>query len=276
MAWPCRGSQSGCPQEGRPDTAIHWGGALVKEPDYRSNSLLRGLGILECFSADSPELTLSEIAEALSITSSAAYRFVVTLEREGYLSKHKTSYRLAPRVMDLGYRYLASQDVYDIARVPADELRAETGFTVHVSVLEGTEIIYVYRALSNRAMVSNVPVGSRLPAFSTTMGRMLLSDLPEEDLDRRFDGYVFERMSPLAPSSLAELKPLLKEDRERGYVAQRSHLSTGTFSIAAPLVSRHGRTLGAINLSGHEMQLHPDEALIGKVRATARTISQML
>ncbi|MBW6418785.1 IclR family transcriptional regulator [Celeribacter sp. PS-C1] len=249
---------------------------MVKEPDYRSNSLLRGLSILECFSADRPELTLSEIAEALSITSSAAYRFVVTLEREGYLSKRKTSYRLAPRVMDLGYRYLASQDVYDIARIPADDLRADTGFTVHVSVLEGTEIVYVYRALSDRALVSNVPVGSRLPAFSTTMGRVLLSDLPEAELDRRFKDYVFEKMSPKAPSSLAELKTLLKADRKRGYVAQKSHLSTGTVSIAAPIVSRHGDYIAAINLSGHEMQMNPNDDLVKKVRTTAHLISQML
>lgn len=249
---------------------------MAKEPDYRSNSLLRGLSILECFSADRPELTLSEIAELLSITSSAAYRFVVTLEREGYLNKRKTSYRLAPRVMDLGYRYLASLDIYDIARIPADDLRTETGFTVHVSVLEGTEIVYVYRALSERSMVSNVPVGSRLPAAFTTMGRLLLSDLPESELDRMFDGYVFEQFSPLAPSSLAELKPLLKEDRQRGYVAQRSHLATGTVSIAAPLVSRHGRYLGAINLSGHEMQLHPNKDLIEKVKKTASAVSRML
>ncbi|MDK3073786.1 IclR family transcriptional regulator [Sedimentitalea sp. JM2-8] len=249
---------------------------MAKEPDYRSNSLLRGLSILECFNANRPELTLSEIAEALSITSSAAYRFVVTLEREGYLSKRKTAYRLAPRVMDLGYRYLASQDIYDLARIPADELRNETGFTVHVAMLEGTNIIYVYRALSDRSMVSNVPVGSRLPAFSTTMGRVLLSDLTEDELDRRFDGYVFEQMSALAPSSLEELKPLLKADRERGYVAQSSHLATGTLSIAAPLVSRHGRYTGAINLSGHEMQLQPSPELIEKVLETARTISRML
>lgn len=249
---------------------------MAKEPDYRSNSLLRGLSILECFNANRPELTLSEIAEALSITSSAAYRFVVTLEREGYLTKRKTTYRLAPRVMDLGYRYLASQDIYDLARIPADDLRNETGFTVHVAVLEGTDIIYVYRALSDRSMVSNVPVGSRLPAFSTTMGRVLLSDLPEAELDRRFDGYGFEKMSARAPSSLEELKPLLRADRERGYVAQSSHLATGTLSIAAPLVSRHGRYVGAINLSGHEMQLQPSPELIGKVLETARTISRML
>lgn len=249
---------------------------MAKEPDYRSNSLVRGLSILECFTVTRPEMMLSEIAEALSITSSAAYRFVVTLEREGFLVKHETRYRLAPRVMDLGYRYLASLDIYDLARIPADQLRNDTGFTAHVSVLEGVEIVYVYRALSDRSMVSNVPVGSRLPAFSTTMGRLLLSDLPEAELDRRFKDYTFNPMSPQAPASLADLKPLLKEDRARGYVAQRSHLATGTLSIAAPLVSRHGRYLGAINLSGHEMQIQPDDALIERVLDAAREISRLL
>lgn len=249
---------------------------MSNDPNYRSNSLMRGLSILQCFDNRHPEMTLTEIAEAISVTSSAAYRFVVTLEREGYLTRQDNRYRLAPRVMDLGYRYLASLDVYDLARLPADELRNKTGFTVHVSVLDGCEIVYVYRALSDRAMVSNVPVGSRLPAFSTTMGRLLLSDLPADELDRRFEGYDFAPISPLAPKSLAALKALLPEDRKRGYVAQGSHLATGTVSIAAPLVSRHGRYLAALNLSGHESQMTPDRELIDLVLDTARRISEML
>lgn len=249
---------------------------MTKDPSYRSNSLLRGLSILHCFDDRHPEMTLTEIAEAISVTSSAAYRFVVTLEQEGYLTRQDNRYRLAPRVMDLGYRYLSSLDIYDIARLPADELRNETGFTVHVSVLEGCEIIYVYRALSNRAMVSNVPVGSRLPAFSTTMGRLLLSDLSQTELDRRFDGYTFAPISPAAPKSLTALKALLAEDRKRGYVAQSSHLATGTLSIAAPLVSRHGRYIAAMNLSGHEAHMQFDKALIDRVLSVAQGISQML
>ncbi|WP_157019039.1 IclR family transcriptional regulator [Mesorhizobium xinjiangense] len=249
---------------------------MAKEPDYRSNSLVRGLSILQCFDHRHPDRTLSEIAEAINVTSSAAYRFVVTLEREGYLARQDNRYRLAPRVMDLGYSYISSLDVYDIARRPADALRNETGFTVHVSVLEGTDIVYVYRALSDRSMVSNVPVGSRLPAFSTTMGRILLSDLCEEELERRFADYVFAPMSNKAPASLTDLKALLVEDRKRGYVAQASHLATGTYSVAAPLISRDGRYAAAINLSGHELQMRPDARLIARVREAAGTISEML
>ncbi|MCC0021943.1 MAG: IclR family transcriptional regulator [Nitratireductor sp.] len=249
---------------------------MAKEPDYTSNSLVRGLAILQCFDHQHPEMTLSEIAEAISVTSSAAYRFVVTLEREGYLSRVSNRYRLAPRVMDLGYRYLASLDVNEIARQPADRLRDETGFTVHVSVLDGTEIVYVHRSLSPSPMVSNVPVGSRLPAFSTTMGRVLLSDLPEAELDRRFSDYEFRSVSRAAPGSLEALKKLLAADRKRGYIAQGSHIAPGTYSIAAPLVGRDGHYVAAINLSGHEFNLHPDRMLVEKVKETAHAISAML
>ncbi len=249
---------------------------MAKETDYRANALIRGLAILHSFDQRHPEMSLSEIAEAISVTSSAAYRFVVTLEQEGYLERRENRYRLAPRVMDLGYRYLASLDIPDIARAPVERLRNETGFTAHVGVLSGVQVVYVCRALSDRSMVSNVPVGARLPAVATTMGRLLLSDLPEDELDRRLADWRFDSTNPQAPQTLAALKKLLRADRQRGYVAQASHHAPGTFAIAAPLVSRQGSYVGAINLSGHEMQMHPSPELIAQVLATAASISQLL
>lgn len=249
---------------------------MAKEVSYISNSLVRGLRILEKFDNRHATMTQSEIADAINVTSSAAYRFIVTLEQEGFLERTGSRYALGPRVMQLGYSYIKSLDINDIARPHADALRNATNFTVHVAILKGTEIIYVYRALSDRALVSNIPVGSRLPAFSTSMGRLLLSALPLEELDRRFDGYVMEQMTPMAPTSLDALKQLLVGDRARGYVAQRSHLARGTFTIAAPLVSGDGAYVGAINLSGHEQQLQGTPEMIARVRTTAQRISQML
>lgn len=249
---------------------------MAKETDYRSNSLIRGLAILQSFDQRHPEMSLSEIAEAISVTSSAAYRFVVTLEQEGYLERRENRYRLAPRVMDLGYRYLASLDLPDIARLPIEALRNETGFTAHIGLLAGTEVVYVGRALSQGSMVSNVPVGARLPAVTTTMGRLLLSDLPDDDLDRRLTDWRFDNRHAEAPKTVAALKKLLRADRRLGYVAQGSHHAPGTFAIAAPLVSRQGSYVGAINLSGHEMQLQPTPELIARVLATAASISELL
>ena len=248
-----------------------------KDRKYLSNSLLRGLRILEAFGAGRSQMTLSQIAEEIAVTSSAAFRFVHTLEQEGFLIKDgdDRSYRLAPRVMELGYSYIKSLDISDVARNPARLLRDTTGFSVHVSVLEGTEVVYVYRAMSPRPMVSNIPVGSRLPAFATSMGRVMLCSLSDEELDRRFQGYGFTRFTPRTIGSLKELKAALEEDRARGYVAQESQLAEGTFAIAAPIRERDGHVIGAINVSGHRTQLRPNARLIATVRACADQISEM-
>lgn len=250
---------------------------MTKDKKYQSNSLLRGLKILEAFGSGRAEMTLSQIAEEISVTSSAAFRFVHTLEQEGYLIKdEKTrSFRLAPRVMELGYGYIQSLDLGEVAAVHARNLRDISGFSVHVAVLEDTEAVYIYRAMSPSPMVSNIPVGSRLPAFATSMGRIMLADLSSDELDRRFEGYQFEKFTDGTIVSLAKLKDALEQDRERGYVAQASQLADGTVAIAAPIFDRSKHIIGAINISGHRNQLIPTEERIEQVRKCALQISEM-
>lgn len=250
---------------------------MTKEKKYQSNSLLRGLKILEAFGAGRAEMTLSQIAEEISVTSSAAFRFVHTLEQEGYLIKDEKSrsFRLAPRVMELGYSYIKSLDLGDVAAVHARNLRDVSGFSVHVAVLENTEAVYIYRAMSPSPMVSNIPVGSRLPAFATSMGRVMLADLSENELERRFVAYAFEKFTGETIESLSSLKVALAEDRKRGYVAQASQLAEGTVAVAAPIYDRSGHVIGAINVSGHRNQLVPTDGLIGQVRKCAAEISDM-
>lgn len=243
-----------------------------------ANSLVRGLEILRAFDHKHQDMTLSDIAEVLGVSTSAAYRIVYTLEQEGYICRptEKKQYRLTSRVMELGYSYIKSLDINEIALPHVTDLRNRTNFTVHVAVLDRTDIVYIHRALSDRSMVSNIPVGSRLPAYATSMGRLLLSDLAKEHLEKLFDGFDFKPLTPLTPTSFAMLKKLLKEDRARGYVAQNSHIASGTFAIAAPLTAEGGRYIGAINLSGHEQDLQGDPALIEDVVATAAEISRFL
>lgn len=250
---------------------------MSTEKKYQSNSLLRGLKILESFAAGRTEMTLSQIAEAIDVTSSAAFRSVHTLEQEGYLIKDEASrgFRLAPRVMELGYSYIKSLDLGDVAAVHARNLRDISGFSVHVAVLEETEAVYIYRAMSPRPMVSNIPVGSRLPAFATSMGRVMLADLSEAELDRRFKSYRFEKFTAVTIESLPELKAALAQDRARGVVAQASQLAEGTFAIAAPIYDRSDHVIGAINISGHRNHLRPTEELIDLVREFASRISEM-
>lgn len=250
---------------------------MTKDKKYQSNSLLRGLNILEAFGAGRGEMTLSEIAEEISVTSSAAFRFVHTLEQEEYLIKDERSrsFRLAPRVMELGYSYIMSLDLGEVAGAQARNLRDISGFSVHVAVLEKTEAVYIFRAMSPSPMVSNIPVGSRLPAFATSMGRVMLADLSDTELDRRFENYAFEKFTNSTIETLAELKEALTEDRKCGYVAQESQLAEGTVAIAAPIYDRSNHVIGAINISGHRNQLVPTEALIKQVCDCAVRISEM-
>ncbi|WP_417455567.1 IclR family transcriptional regulator [Kiloniella sp.] len=248
-----------------------------KSKKYQSNSLLRGLRILEAFGAGRAQMTLSQIADEISVTSSAAFRFVHTLEQEGYLIKNEAerTFRLAPRVMELGYSYIKSLDLNDVAASHARHLRDLSGFSVHVAVLENTDAVYVFRAMSPSPMVSNIPVGSRLPAFATSMGRIMLSSLSDEEIDRRFKEYEFQKFTDATIGTLNELKIALKEDQKRGYTAQASQLAEGTNAIAAPIHDRSGYAIGAVNISGHHNQLGLNEHLINMVLDCAKRISEM-
>lgn len=250
----------------------------TKPKSYTANSLVRGLEILSLFDHKNPKLNLSEMADKMGITSSAIYRYVVTLEKEGFLNKQASGkqYQLAAKVMDLGFSYIKSLDISEIADPYIKELRNVTDFTAHVSVLENTEIIYIYRALSNRSLVSNIPVGSRLPAHATTMGRILLSGLPDQKIVKLYENYEFSPLTEHTPQDTKSLLALIQQDRDRKYVAQHSHIAAGTFVIACPIVNSTGEIVSAINISGLEQQLIADRFMIDAVKKAARKISAFL
>jgi IclR family pca regulon transcriptional regulator len=239
---------------------------------------VRGLEILSLFSHKNASLNLSEIAEVMGLTSSAVYRYVVTLEHEGYLIRQTGSkqYQLASRVMELGFRYIQSLDIPEIAELFIKELRNKTDFTAHVSILENTDIIYVYRALSDKSMVSNIPVGNRLPAHATSMGRIMLSGLTNKEIRQLYKGYSFPKFTEHTPKNTKTLLELLALDRQRQYVAERSHIAPGTFTIAAPLINSSGCIISAINISGHEQDLEPTAYMIEAVQSAANSISAYL
>lgn len=185
----------------------------TKPKSYTANSLVRGLEILSLFDHKNPKLNLSEMADKMGITSSAIYRYVVTLEKESFLNKQTSGkqYQLAAKVMDLGFSYIKSLDISEIAEPYIKELRNVTDFTAHISVLENTEIIYIYRALSNRSLVSNIPVGSRLPAHATSMGRILLSGLSDQKIVKLYENYKFAPLTEHPPKTQSHCLPLFNE-----------------------------------------------------------------
>ncbi len=223
------------------------------DPDrYIVPGLKRGLAILQLFDRERSTLRLAEIARAIAVPRSSAFRLVYTLEAMGFLERTADgqSYRLASRVLGLGFAYLSSIELVEVAREPLDALRAKTGLSVHLAVREGTEIVHLVRMPSQRAFASNLQVGMRRPAHAAPMGRILLCELSDAELDRLYKGRTLERVTESTPTTLKALRKELAEDRARGYV-----ISLGTYipagcSASAPVRDASGTIVAAINIVG--------------------------
>src|SRR4051812_1726113 len=156
-------------------------------PDF-VQSLERGLAVIRAFDADHPQLTLSEVARATDLTRAAARRFLLTLVELGYVSTDGKQFSLRPRVLELGYAYLSSQSLPEIAAPHLESLVSQVHESSSVSVLDGHEVVYVARVPTKRIMTVTIAVGTRFPAYATSMGRVLLAAKPDEALDAYLDG----------------------------------------------------------------------------------------
>jgi len=248
---------------------------------YIVPALSRGLALLEAFSAERPSLTLSELSKAVGLSRSSTYRLVYTLEDMGFLLREKgnKAYRLGTRILGLGFAYLASQELVELARPHLEALRDRTNCSAHLGVVEGTELVYVVRMPDRKALTSHIRVGSRLAAHATSMGRAILSQLSEAEIRRRYAGVRLEAYTAHTATDLESLIELLAADRARGYIISRSAYEEGIASVAAPVRDADGNVIAAINISTPEATLKGDEletTLKDAVLETAETISHWL
>ena len=168
----------------------------VRSADF-VQSLERGLAVIRSFSQERPALTLSEIADRTGLTRAAARRFLITLRDLGYVGSDGRLFSLRPRVLELGYSYLSSLPIWEVAKPHLERLADEVRETTSASVLDGTDIVFVARVETKRIMALTLGVGSRLPAWATAMGRVLLADLNAAQLDDYFARVRLETLSPL-------------------------------------------------------------------------------
>ncbi|MDI5936213.1 IclR family transcriptional regulator [Halomonas kalidii] len=249
--------------------------------NYIVPGLRRGLAVLGLFGRSRPTMRVAEIGRELGLPRATAFRLVYTLETEGYLLRGKDSvtYSLGPRVLTLGFDYLHSQELIEVAGPILDDLRDRVGASTHMGLLDGCDILYVYRAPSHQRLSSNRRVGSRLPAHFSSLGRAMLLDLSDEELAELYDAdYDFHALTQDGPGNLDELKRCLAEERQRGYIAG-SFIGDGIISVAAPVRDASGRAIAAINVSDYESlpcmaDLHG--ALKDNVLNTAADISRYL
>jgi DNA-binding IclR family transcriptional regulator len=246
---------------------------------YLVPALTRGLNILQELSGERRSMTLTEVAAILGVTRSSAYRLLFTLGHMGFVDfdAPTKTYSLGSQVLRLGYGYLASRDLVEVAMPHLVRLRDRTGWSAHLGELQGRDVVYLARVATRRSIASNVHIGTRLPARATTMGRILLSELSEADIRELY------RDAPAAagemPSTWAGFLAQLAADRDDGVVVQSAGFEPGVASVAAGVRDVTGNIVAAINISAVAL-LTSDAELQGPLKdeviAAAEAISRDL
>lgn len=214
-------------------------------------SLGRGLAVLQLFSRERPALTISEAAALTGLTRATARRILFTLEQLGYVRAEGRRFAPTPRVLAIGYAYVSSMDVWQAAHPFLAELADLTQESCSAATLDGTEVVYVARVASRRVMAVNLSVGARVPAYPTSMGRVLLAGLGPEMLDRYFASVQLAALTPRTVTDEAKLREIVAQVREQGWSVVDQELEDGLCSIAAPVYDRDGDVFAALTICGH-------------------------
>jgi IclR family pca regulon transcriptional regulator len=239
-------------------------------------SLERGLAVIRAFGADTPSLTLSEVARATGLTRAGARRFLLTLTDLGYVRTDGRRFELTARVLELGYAFLSSISLPEVAEPHLERLVAEVHESSSVSVLDGDDIVYVARVPTARIMRVSINVGTRFPAYATSMGRVMLAGMDPDELDGFLARAELLRLSSRTITSERKLRAELDRVRRQGWAMVDQELEEGLRSVAAPIHDRGGRVVAAVNLSAHASRTSIDAvktALLPPLLATAGRIA---
>jgi IclR family pca regulon transcriptional regulator len=229
-------------------------------PAHFVQSLERGLSVITAFGPDTPEMTLSEVARETGLTRAGARRFLLTLVDLGFVRFDGKRFRLAPKVLSLGYAYLSSLSLPGIAEPHLEWLVGETHESSSMSVLDGGDIVYVARVPTSRIMTVAINVGTRFPAYATSMGRVLLAGLDDAALASYLAQVVVDPLTAYTVTSADQLRAKVLEVRRLGYGLVDQELEPGLRSLAAPVRNKAGRVVAAVNVSSHVSRITKEKA----------------
>jgi IclR family transcriptional regulator, pca regulon regulatory protein len=260
-----------------------WSIPSLREPRY-SQSLERGLAILSCFTPTRPVLGIADIADHLGMSRSTTHRYVITLVALGYLEQGASrKYRLGLRVTDLGMSALNSTGLREHSHPYLQELRQRTSYTASLAVLDGMDILYIDRVRSFRrgqdSIDLNLQPGSRLPAYCTAMGKLLLAYLPDSQQNGLFSSMKLTKRGPNTITSKKALADELAEVRTAGFAVNDQELAPDLYTISAPVRNQDREVVAAINLAAHSSMISLEEmvdALGPHLISTADRISARL
>ena len=253
--------------------------AAPQPGDSYVQSFARGLEVVRSFHAPAPAQTLRGVAAHSGLTRAGARRILLTLQTLGYVDTDGRLYRLTPRILDLGFAYLSSMPIWNLAEPVMEELVAQVKESCSAAVLDATDIVYVLRVPTHKIMRITLGVGSRLPAFCTSMGRVLLADLPDDALRARLEASDRTARTRHTVVDVDSLVTRVAHVRRQGWCIVNQELEEGLISVAVPITNRAGRTVAALNISGQATRTNvrtAQEQLLPPLQASARRISQWL
>jgi IclR family pca regulon transcriptional regulator len=220
-----------------------------KPPSWFSESLARGLLVIRAFDASAPLLRPTDVAKRTGLNRAAARRYMLTLKELGYLGDEDDRFYLRPKVLDLGYAYIASMQIDRLVQPFLNDLAARTQETSSFAVLDNDEVLFVARSAGEKILQISVSIGGRVPACATSLGHALLSGLPEEEFEKYLKRLRSGRGEP--PISLRDLKASVVKARKQGYALVSNVLTNGIVGIAAPIRQPDGTLMGALNIANY-------------------------
>jgi IclR family transcriptional regulator, pca regulon regulatory protein len=251
-------------------------GQMADQPreDHYVQSLARGLSVITAFGPTSPELSLSDVARSTGLTRAAARRFLLTLVDLGYVRHEGKLFRLTPRVLALGYAFLSSVSLPGIAGPHLEWLAGEVHESSSMSVLDGREVVYVARVPTSRIMTVSINVGTRFPAYATSMGQVLLAGLDEDALEEHLAGLDPVPLTEHTLTSVEALRSRVRQVRSQGFALVDQELEYGLRSLAAPVHNRAGTVVAAVNVSTQAGRVGPEETRRALLRPLLTAVAE--
>lgn len=245
------------------------------------SSILRALNILECFMDTDTEWTLKALVERLDLPTTTVFRQLSTLAERQYLEQDpvRKSYRVGPRLLQLASAIMGQSDLRRTARPELERLSEVAQETIHLSVLLDHEIFYLDKVETRRSIVCNTQVGSRVPAYATGCGKIILAGQSPAYIDQ-YCQWMKEAARPLTANTITDpdqLRQALALARKRGFAVDDGEIEEGLSCVAAPIYDMNQRVAAAVSISGPTYRMEEDwEMMIREVCQTAANISRLL
>lgn len=243
-------------------------------------SLARGLVVIQAFTPQMPQMTISQLSQRTGLSRAAVRRCLYTLCKLGFAGTDDAQrYSLRPKMLTLANTYTASSTLANAAQPILERMSAQLGESFSVATLDGEDIVYIARTTVTRVMSVDLHIGSRLPAFCTSMGRVLLAYLPQDQLEQYLARVHMMQYTPKTITSVDKLRLALRNVRRNGYALCDQEFEVGLRSLAVPVQAPNGRVVACVNLSGHAPRmpmLEMQTRFLPHLRAAASELSVFL